>query len=81
MSFPNTVTACISLSHNDFIVGAAVAAGSVQTCLTAVPVAAMTAGVAAQNRFGTLAWRADRYRGGLPLIHSVNGFRLHQAAM
>ena len=25
--------------------------------------------------------RTDRYRGGLPLIHSLNGFRLHQTAM
>jgi hypothetical protein len=36
----------------------------------------------AENRMGIRpAWRADRYRGGLPLIHSVNGFRLHQTAM
>ena len=30
-------------------------------------------------RIGTC--RTDRYRGGLPLIHSLNGFRLHQTAV
>ena len=25
--------------------------------------------------------RTDRYRGGLALIHSLNGFRLHQTAV
>ena len=50
MSSPNTVTACISLSHNDFMVGAPVAAGSVQTCLTTVPVTGMTAGTAVLTR-------------------------------
>jgi hypothetical protein len=31
----------VSPSHNDFIVAAAAAAGSIQACLTAVPVTAM----------------------------------------
>jgi hypothetical protein len=36
----------------------------------------------AQNRFGIRpAWRTDRYCGGLALIHSVNGFRLHETAV
>jgi hypothetical protein len=47
---PNTATACISPSPNDFVAAPATAE-SIQARLAAVPVIAMTAGAAALTRW------------------------------